>query len=295
MWRPVSEKNGEKKKSHDRNRLTFSASFRKDVLSCRKDAVQDIIILIACESSFSRKKGHGSKPYSLSCQLVTVPANTTNHAYGMVKCVNCTGEVLPHVLCLVVTRVYVVFCLRSDMPLLTQLIGGYGTSTRISVSSFPGRAEQARLVSLSPSLLSPLALCLSVCLSVCVHACVRVCVCVCVWEREREREKELERERAVMAHSCSGWLVPFTCQKAHKGFPFFWMETVTICSIRSLSNPLSRQSPACVAMVPLYAEASKIVMRYVASVCGKESEVDRVMQMLLQSNPLLEGEKAMSE
>eukprot|EP00117_Sycon_ciliatum_P047463 scpid22461/ scgid33900/ Unconventional myosin-Id; Myosin heavy chain myr 4 len=36
-------------------------------------------------------------------------------------------------------------------------------------------------------------------------------------------------------------------------------------------------------------EASKIVMRYVASVCGKEKEVDRVMQMLLQSNPLLEA------
>ena len=38
----------------------------------------------------------------------------------------------------------------------------------------------------------------------------------------------------------------------------------------------------------LFAEASKIVMRYVASVCGKEKEIDRVMQMLLQSNPLLE-------
>ena len=39
-----------------------------------------------------------------------------------------------------------------------------------------------------------------------------------------------------------------------------------------------------------YPEASKIVMQYVASVCGKEQEIHRVMQMFLQSNPLLEGQ-----
>ncbi|XP_019629927.1 PREDICTED: unconventional myosin-Ia-like isoform X10 [Branchiostoma belcheri] len=36
-------------------------------------------------------------------------------------------------------------------------------------------------------------------------------------------------------------------------------------------------------------EASKIVMQYVAAVCGKGEEVDRVKEQLLQSNPVLEA------
>jgi len=39
----------------------------------------------------------------------------------------------------------------------------------------------------------------------------------------------------------------------------------------------------------LTAEASKIVMQYVAAVSGKGWEVDRVKEQLLQSNPVLEG------
>lgn len=38
------------------------------------------------------------------------------------------------------------------------------------------------------------------------------------------------------------------------------------------------------------AEASKVVMQYVAAVCGKGTEVDKVKEQLLQSNPVLEGE-----
>ena len=44
--------NGERKKSQDQNRLTFSASFWKDGLSCRKDAVRAIInslVELECE------------------------------------------------------------------------------------------------------------------------------------------------------------------------------------------------------------------------------------------------------
>ena len=36
-------------------------------------------------------------------------------------------------------------------------------------------------------------------------------------------------------------------------------------------------------------EASKIVMQYIASVCGKGAEVDRVKDMLLKCNPVLEA------
>lgn len=36
------------------------------------------------------------------------------------------------------------------------------------------------------------------------------------------------------------------------------------------------------------AEASKIVMQYVAAVCGKGGDVDMVKEQLLQSNPVLE-------
>lgn len=36
-------------------------------------------------------------------------------------------------------------------------------------------------------------------------------------------------------------------------------------------------------------EASKLIMQYVAQVCGKGEEVDRVKDQLLQSNPVLEG------
>lgn len=38
-------------------------------------------------------------------------------------------------------------------------------------------------------------------------------------------------------------------------------------------------------------EASKVVMQYVAAVSGKGWEVDRVKEQLLQSNPVLEGER----
>lgn len=37
-------------------------------------------------------------------------------------------------------------------------------------------------------------------------------------------------------------------------------------------------------------EASKLVMSYVAAVCGKGHEVNKVKEQLLQSNPVLEGE-----
>lgn len=37
------------------------------------------------------------------------------------------------------------------------------------------------------------------------------------------------------------------------------------------------------------AEASKLVMSYVAAVCGKGAEVNQVKEQLLQSNPVLEG------
>lgn len=36
-------------------------------------------------------------------------------------------------------------------------------------------------------------------------------------------------------------------------------------------------------------EASKLVMSYVAAVCGKGAEVNQVKEQLLQSNPVLEG------
>lgn len=40
---------------------------------------------------------------------------------------------------------------------------------------------------------------------------------------------------------------------------------------------------------PSLAEASKLVMSYVAAVCSKGEEVDKVKEQLLQSNPVLEG------
>ena len=40
-------------------------------------------------------------------------------------------------------------------------------------------------------------------------------------------------------------------------------------------------------------EASKLVMSYVAAVCGKGQEVNKVKEQLLQSNPVLEGEYAL--
>ena len=43
----------------------------------------------------------------------------------------------------------------------------------------------------------------------------------------------------------------------------------------------------CVCCFP---EASKLVMSYVAAVCGKGQEVNKVKEQLLQSNPVLEGE-----
>ena len=39
----------------------------------------------------------------------------------------------------------------------------------------------------------------------------------------------------------------------------------------------------------LLTEASKLVMSYVAAVCGKGAEVNQVKEQLLQSNPVLEG------
>lgn len=39
-----------------------------------------------------------------------------------------------------------------------------------------------------------------------------------------------------------------------------------------------------------FAEASKVIMQYVAAVSGKGYEIDRVKEQLLQSNPVLEGE-----
>lgn len=40
------------------------------------------------------------------------------------------------------------------------------------------------------------------------------------------------------------------------------------------------------------AEASKLVMSYVAAVCGKGEQVNSVKEQLLQSNPVLEGEES---
>lgn len=40
------------------------------------------------------------------------------------------------------------------------------------------------------------------------------------------------------------------------------------------------------------AEASKLVMTYVAAVCGEGERVNSVKEQLLQSNPVLEGEKS---
>ena len=37
------------------------------------------------------------------------------------------------------------------------------------------------------------------------------------------------------------------------------------------------------------AEASKVVMQYVAAVSGKGKDIDRVKEQLLKSNPVLEG------
>lgn len=39
----------------------------------------------------------------------------------------------------------------------------------------------------------------------------------------------------------------------------------------------------------IFPEASKLVMSYVAAVCGKGAEVNQVKEQLLQSNPVLEG------
>lgn len=39
-------------------------------------------------------------------------------------------------------------------------------------------------------------------------------------------------------------------------------------------------------------EASKLVMSYVAAVCGKGEQVNSVKEQLLQSNPVLEGENS---
>ncbi len=43
-----------------------------------------------------------------------------------------------------------------------------------------------------------------------------------------------------------------------------------------------------------FSEASKFVMSYVAAVCGKGQEVNKVKEQLLQSNPVLEGESSTS-
>lgn len=43
-----------------------------------------------------------------------------------------------------------------------------------------------------------------------------------------------------------------------------------------------------------FSEASKFVMSYVAAVCGKGQEVNKVKEQLLQSNPVLEGESSKS-
>lgn len=61
----------------------------------------------------------------------------------------------------------------------------------------------------------------------------------------------------------------------------------------------------CLAFVPLcwwrrwlhvcVSEASKLVMSYVAAVCGKGQEVNKVKEQLLQSNPVLEGEFTLGE
>lgn len=41
---------------------------------------------------------------------------------------------------------------------------------------------------------------------------------------------------------------------------------------------------------PSLAEASKLVMSFVAAVSSKGEEVNKVKEQLLQSNPVLEGE-----
>ena len=61
---------------------------------------------------------------------------------------------------------------------------------------------------------------------------------------------------------------------------------------RSFPQPPSRtrltsKPPSVVLSVT---EASKLVMSYVAAVCGKGQEVNKVKEQLLQSNPVLEGE-----
>lgn len=54
-----------------------------------------------------------------------------------------------------------------------------------------------------------------------------------------------------------------------------------LCQVWSRLNT----HPCCSA-----SEASKLVMSYVAAVCGKGQEVNKVKEQLLQSNPVLEGE-----
>lgn len=49
-------------------------------------------------------------------------------------------------------------------------------------------------------------------------------------------------------------------------------------------------SPTPMTPCPSLAEASKLVMSYVAAVSSKGEEVNKVKEQLLQSNPVLEGE-----
>lgn len=59
------------------------------------------------------------------------------------------------------------------------------------------------------------------------------------------------------------------------------MPVPRMCQVWSRPNT----HPCCSA-----SEASKLVMSYVAAVCGKGQEVNKVKEQLLQSNPVLEGE-----
>lgn len=64
------------------------------------------------------------------------------------------------------------------------------------------------------------------------------------------------------------------------------------CSSVMSSERLWPNIYLCVCLCVCVPEASKLVMSYVAAVCGKGQEVNKVKEQLLQSNPVLEGEWA---
>ena len=69
----------------------------------------------------------------------------------------------------------------------------------------------------------------------------------------------------------------------------FWVR-LRVLNTRSPKPRLEPDGPLTPSVVLCVPEASKLVMSYVAAVCGKGQEVNKVKEQLLQSNPVLEGE-----